>query len=304
MKTKSNLASLNWLHISTFFLLSTIIIAACDKVETPYLVKVENTDTMACPAPQFPEVSNHVKRVLLEDYTGHTCVNCPRAAVTARDIKQQYGDQVVLMAVHAGGFAEPQSSGNFTYDFLTAAGNAWDDEFKISAVGNPNGLVNRRKISNTFVIPPAGWSGAVATMALEAPQLDIQVINEYTPSEHKLCTHIQTQLLQTLDKNLKLIVALTEDSIVAPQKNLDIEVGPIPVIMDYVHMHVLRGTITSTWGSSIATSGISNPTIVTKSYRFELKDNWIPKNCRVVAFVYDADTFEVLQAAEAEVIGE
>jgi len=303
MTTKTNIAGMQRFCIVAFLLLTAGFFAACNKIDGPYVIKSENTDTVACPAPQFPEVTNHVKRVLLEDYTGHTCVNCPRAAVIAHDLKEDYGDQLVVMAVHAGGFAKAFTAGDFTYDFQTTAGTAWDTEFGISAVGNPNGMINRRKINNTFVISPSAWSGAVAEMVAETPMLDIQVINEYAPGDDKLCTHVQTQFLQTIDKNLKLIVALTEDSIVAPQKNNDPTVGVTPEIINYVHMHVLRGTITSTWGSSVAKAGISNPPSVIKSYRYQLTDNIVPKNCRVIAFVYDADTYEVLQAAESAITG-
>jgi hypothetical protein len=302
MITKNNLSGRKCFRFIVFLSLTVFLFIACNKSEEPYRTIINNADTIACPVPVFPEVIKHVKRVLLEDYTGHICVNCPRAAVTARELKSEYGNKLVVMAVHAGGFAKAFASGDFTYDFQTPAGTAWDAQFSISAVGNPNGMVNRRKINNTFVISPGDWGSNISAMAAETPLLDIQVINEFTPDENKLCTHIQTQFLQSVDKNLKLIVALTEDSIVAPQKNNDPAVGVTPVIFDYVHMHVLRGTITSTWGSTIATIGTENPTSVINSYRYLLTDNIVPKNCRVVAFVYDVDTYEVLQAAEADLI--
>jgi hypothetical protein len=304
MITKRNITSMRIFSLAAFVSLTLLLFCSCDKLEEPFLIQAENVDTVACPAPEFPVLTNHIKRILLEDYTGHICVNCPRAALTARDLKEEYGDQLVLMAIHAGGFAKPFASGNYTYDFQTPAGTLWDDEFNISAVGNPNGMVNRRKFNNTFIVGPSEWSGKVASMAAETPILDIQVINEYTPGEKKLCTHIQTEFLQTVDKDLKLVVAITEDSIVAAQKNNDPLVGTTPEILDYVHMHVLRGTITTAWGSTIASSGVANQTSIIKSYRYLIPDKVVPKNCRVIAFVYDNDTKEVLQAAEAEVISE
>jgi len=304
MKKRINITTYRWFALMICISIASGLFQACDKIDGPYLVKVESSDTLSCPPPEFPNVIDDTKRVLLEDYTGHTCVNCPSAAIIARNLKAQYGDKLVVMAVHAGGFAQPQSNTVFTYNFLTAAGTAWDTKFGISKIGNPNGMVNRRKINNTVVLGTSAWSGAVAEMTAEAALLDVKIINEYSSGENKLCTHIQTKFLQAIDKNLKLIVALTEDSIVAPQKNLNSEIGPVPVITNYVHMHVLRGAITSTMGTPISSIGVENSTPVVKSYRYTIKDNWVPKNCRVVAFVYDADTDEVLQAAEAAVISE
>jgi hypothetical protein len=304
MITKNNKPVLQWLLLAPLLSLIVLLFAACDKIAEPYRAKVivENTDTVACPVPGFSDVTTYVKRVLLEDYTGHTCVNCPRAAIIARDLKEAYGDQVIIMAVHAGDFAKPFASGNYTYDFRTPAGTEWDTFFGIGAVGNPNGMVNRRKTGSTYVVNPPDWGATVSTLLAEEALVDIKVVNDYTPGEQKLCTHIRMQFRQAINKNLKLILAITEDSIVAPQKNNDPLVGATPEILNYTHMHVLRGTITSTWGVAIASTGSVYPVSVIKSYRSEFNPDWIPENCRVVAFVYDADTREVLQASEAKVI--
>ena len=293
MKTNYNIAPLRWIRIMAFLPLTISLLASCDKIEDPYLVQTDISDTTT---------TTHVKRVLLEDYTGHLCVNCPGAAITAQNLKEQYGDKLVVIAVHAGFFATAYSSGNYTYDFTTPAGTAWDTDFGISAVGNPNGMVNRRKFDNTYVISPSGWTGAVGMMVSEAPRLDIQVVNTYNPGDRKLNVTVNTQFLETIDRNLKLIVAITEDSIVAPQKNIDPLAGDTPEIIDYVHMHALRGTITNTWGTAIAAFGTVNPASISNSFVYTLADNWIPANCRVVAFVYDVDTKEVLQAAEKKVV--
>ena len=50
-----------------------------------------------------------VKNVLIEEYTGVQCVNCPAGAALIDGMKQQYGSRLVPIAVHAGGFAFPIS---------------------------------------------------------------------------------------------------------------------------------------------------------------------------------------------------
>ncbi len=276
-------------------------LGACDKIDEPYTDTIEKPDTAACPVPEFPAVTVLKKRVLLEDYTGHTCVNCPAAAVLAHNLKETHGDQLVIIAVHAGYFAKPATGGDFIYDFRTETGTAWDDFFKIGLVGNPNGMVNRIGYPNNHVTSPAGWGGAVTNALAQAPLVDLQMINSYDSIERKLCTHIKTRFVTTIDKNLKLVVVLTENGIVKPQKNNDPGVGNVPDILDYVHNHVLRTSITSAWGSTIATVGTANPESLIKTYKYFLDEEYVPENCAVVAFVYDDDTKEVLQAVEADV---
>lgn len=292
-------------NIKTLFastlLLAFAFFAACDKIDEPFVKQTGGViDTAACPVPEFPEVTTLVKRVLLEDYTGHGCVNCPVAAIIAHDLKQQHGEQLVLLAVHAGFFAQTTTA--FPYDFRTETGTTWDQTFGIGNAGNPNGMVNRIGLPNNHIVAPSGWGGAVSTALDTQPLVDLQMINEYDPDERKLCTHIKTRFVNDIDKNLKLVVVLTESEIVQPQKNNDPLAGPTPIIADYKHNHVLRATINSTWGSSVAVLGTANPESLVKSYMYILEEEFVPENCTVVAFVYDEETREVLQAIEVEVL--
>jgi hypothetical protein len=292
---------LKFLIASTLFIAFAFIVS-CDKIEEPFVKQTGSVDTAACPVPEFPAVTTVLKRVLLEDYTGHTCVNCPRAALIAHDLKQAHGEQLVLVAVHAGFFAKPFASGDFVYDFRTATGTQWDETFGIGNVGNPNGMINRIGFPNNHIISPSGWGAAVVNALASAPLVDLQMINQYDPDERKLCTHIKTRFITEINKNLKLVVVLTENNIIKPQKNNDAEVGTTPVIEDYEHNHVLRAAINSTWGNSVAVEGTVNPESVVKSFKYMLKDEFVPENCSVVAFVYDESTNEVLQALEVPVL--
>lgn len=281
----------------------TWLLNSCDKIDEPYVIKKEVIDTAQCPVPDFPAVTNPVKRVLLEDYTGHTCVNCPRAAVTARELMEQYGEQLVVIAVHAGYFAKPLAA-PFDYDFRTPAGTSWDDFFGIGDVGNPNGMVNRVGYPAQHILSPSAWGNAVANAVTAAPLAELQMISEYDETSSKLCVHTKTTFLQNItNRELKLSVVIVEDSIVQAQKNNDAQVGLTPQINDYVHMHVLRGAVNSAWGEKILEKGTVSGEPVIKSYQTKLEGFNIyemePDHCRVIAFIYDGETYEVLQVTES-----
>lgn len=274
--------------IAGFFFLG-----ACDKIEEPFIKKItiDTTDT-----------NQVIKRVLLEDYTGHNCVNCPKAAKIAHDLKETYGDRLIVLAIHAGGFANPTPGGDFTYDFRTAAGTEYDSYFGISNAGNPNGMVNRKGYPGEHILSPSGWAGSISSALLETPLLDLAIVNQYNNATRALSVNVTTTFLADVDRNLKLIVVLTESGIVKPQRNNDVTVGPVPVIIDYVHSHALRGAISTTWGSAVASTGTSFPTSIVNPFSYNLNSEYVPANCSVVAFVCDDDTKEVLQVVEAAVI--
>ncbi len=284
------------------------LLVSCDKVDAPYVIRNAPVDTAACPVPEFPAVTAHFKHVLLEDYTGHTCPNCPRAGLIARDLKEQYKDSLVVIAVHAGWFANVNAGDPvWNYDFRTAQGTAWDDFFKVGNLGNPNGMVCRKGYpENKQVAKPSAWADGVKSALTEAPLMDLQLITEYSAADDKLCVHVKTSFPESLTgRGLNLSVVLTEDSIVQAQYNGDATVGTTPYILDYVHMHVMRGAVNGTWGTPVLSKDNTSSAPVINTFQVHFTgfnpNAMVPKNCHVVAFVYDIDTKEVLQAAETAV---
>lgn len=288
------------LSFFTFVAVVLFSFSACDKVEEPYTITLEKADTTACPVPEFPAVTQVKKRVLLEDYTGHTCVNCPEAALIAHNLQTLHGDKLVILSVHAGYFAEPSLSGKYTYDFRTEAGNVWNTFYGI--IANPTGIINRKGYPGNHLISVGAWSGTVSSALSETPVIDLQMINSYDGESRKLCTHVNTRFITNLNLNLKLVVVLSESKIIKPQKNSNAEVGPKPDILDYEHNHVLRRAITLPWGTKVASAGVANPESLIKTFKIILDEEYVPENCSVVAFVYDEATTEVLQVIEMPVM--
>ena len=101
----------------------------------------------------------------------------------------------------------------------------------------------------------------------------------------------------------KLIVCITQDNIISPQKNNDPEIGPTPIDENYVHNHVLRKAINGSWGEILNNGSDVNPDAdYLKTYSQVFTNDWIPKDCHVVAFVYNEETKEVLQVEELGVM--
>ena len=116
-----------------------IIIVSCDVVESPYMT---NPD----PAPNVT-VADTIKKVLIEDFTGHLCPNCPDAATELEAISDAFPGQIIGMAIHVTkSFARPYPASqapNYQYDFRTQWGDEWDNFYGISNVGLPRGMINR-----------------------------------------------------------------------------------------------------------------------------------------------------------------
>jgi len=261
---------------------------ACDKVEPPYKLGID--------------CDLGTKKVLIEDYTGHGCVNCPGAAVIAHDLQEQCEDKIIIMAVHAGYFASTDAFGpDYTYDFNTEAGTTWNDYYSI--VGNPKGMVNRVDGGSGVVTVPEKWSKTVVNELELIADIEVNITNIYDENDSTLTTTVSGEFLAVIDGEFSLVVCITENDIVQPQKNNDAEIGDTPDWLDYVHQHVLRNVLNNAWGQEIASGEVSIGEDYSKTYTQDFKGHdWVPENCHIVAFVYQDSDKSILQVEEAAVV--
>lgn len=265
--------------------IGTVLLPSCDIVEEPFLVPVGGNDTNT-----QDEV---VRKVLLEDYTGQKCPNCPEAAEIGHNLQATYGEQVVIIAIHSGNFAEPDDSGDFTSDFRTSEGTELDQFFGIYQYGYPMGMINRTDYSGFPVVLKDNWQSAVEIQLALEPQADINITNTYNSSTHKLDCSLESEFLEDLDGTYNICVFIIESGIVSPQQT---EGG---VITDYVHEHMLRTSMNGTWGDPVGSNGQAvSGSKLNNSYSLTLPPTWNAENCAVVAYIYNTETLEVLQAEE------
>lgn len=244
----------------------------------------------------------NVRKLLLEDYTGHTCGNCPRAAEALKALECQWGDRVVPMAVHVGFFAFTQNNANGSYatDFRTPEGNDYNTTFGNSAQGLPNGLINRKSYVGQLPQSHTVWAARVAEDLAQPAQAYLSMQNTYSQASRTVNTSIDISILNDLNNGpYSIIVALTEDSIVSWQKDYQLEDENIP---SYVHNHTHRTNFNGTWGAQVGAGNLSAGQVVNVSYSLQLDENWRDAHCNVVAFIYRQDTKEVIQAEYREVI--
>ncbi|MCF8330994.1 MAG: Omp28 family outer membrane lipoprotein [Bacteroidales bacterium] len=276
--------------LTAFF--SLLLFLGCDEIEPPYKENItfNNKDT--------------VRNVVLEDYTGHLCVNCPSAAAEIHDLKQIYGKNMIVIAVHAGFFAQTQSA-PFDYDFTTSAGDAWNNQFNIQS--NPMGIISRVNSGGTYKRNVSEWSFYVDSVINETPGVLMDLSTSYNTSNRKVQIDIEGTALENLSGDYNLSVVITEDSIIKPQKNNDTLLGPTPDIIDYTHMHVLRGAVNGPWGENYFTGPVSKEDpLPQKQYNFQLDAEYKPEHCHIIAFIYrsdnmDGNEYEIIQAAEKRV---
>ena len=284
-------------------------IYSCDVIDPPY---TEPISTSPVDTTGNDSTITRTRKVLLEDYTGHTCGNCPKAADAAEAVVQLYNDRVVVLGVHAGFFSIPvppaplpsgAPQGSYSMDFRTTEGTLWDNpqNFGISTVGNPNGMVNRKTFNGNRVVSYSNWASAVQTILNDSADIGTKIFTGYNSTTRAVNITVRGKFYNAnITNNLKLVVLISESNIITWQTDYAITANNH--VPDYNHKHVLRGTVNGAWGELFASSLTPAGTTLEKNYTYTLNNSLNENNCSVVAFIYDENTWEVLQADEVKIL--
>jgi len=286
--------------ISTILAGAAVVFAmtSCDKLKEPYFIEpiVVKSDTIPLTAEDTLSFDGK-KVVILEDYTGVKCNNCPAAAELAAQLQEQYEPHLIVMGVHPKGSLQ-NPAGGFP-DFRTDIGNEWNNYFNIASY--PNGTVNRQK-----AVGSPDWANAVAAELAEGSddayiRLIVKTRYDEATRELNVTTHAKT--LIDLPSALTLTTCIMEDNIKGKQ------VKPTGIDTAYVHRHVFRGTADgTTWGSAISDnpSEISSDIITAgsnfiRTMKFTVDETFNADQLYIVAFISRSDNHYVFQAAEKKV---
>jgi hypothetical protein len=246
------------------------------------------------------------RRALLEEFTGHHCNNCPAAHAAAAQLHDFYGDDLILVNLHAAAnfnssFIAPQSNpdGSYATDFRTSEGQAYATNYAVTFL--PSGMVNRTPYDNVTVLSSANWGSAVDAIVNEDALVNVWIDDlAHDAGTNTVSATVKVALLADISSEHKLTVYLTEDHVIDWQYNS--LVAP-PDVEFYDHRHVFRKTLDGAWGRVAVASSASVGDTLTFSYvDVPMDPAWDPANCALVAYVYEASSNEVLQAAEREFV--
>jgi hypothetical protein len=240
--------------------------------------------------------------VLIEEFTGSSCTNCPAGHVAVANILSTNPGRVIAVAYHTfngGKIFEPVSEGEHKshYDFRNT--EATDIGTNIyNGVGSiPVGGVDRTVVGGTRQLNRTEWAGQVDARLPVATPVNLHLTSVYNSGNNEVTVTVKVVYTGTVSKKNNLTIEVIENGII------DAQAYPDRVDMEYVHTHLLRKLLTPLYyGVSIPDDvmGKVPGRVYEYTYTFEPDAAWNMDNCQVVAFVAnneDTDK-EVLQAIE------
>lgn len=277
------------------FFIATSFLYSCDQVEVTnrYIeVPTNQPDSVSDSLPDSVMVFE--RTVLLEEFTGQTCTNCPDAHRTVAQLINQYGEKLISVAIHSGSFGIAESSSNANMlGLMQPEGDVYANFWGVKTY--PSGVVNRRG----GVLSATEFAGAIYKEMQREADMGIVINAAIDNVDGKQVIKCHVTLESTVDINGKLQLWVTESNIKAVQ----IDNGKL--VSDYEHNHVYRACIKASdnqdaWGEDVA---IKENIPMSFDRQIAVKDNWKAENLSVVAFVYN-DKDGVMQAAECKLCPE
>ncbi|MCU0361083.1 MAG: Omp28-related outer membrane protein [Bacteroidia bacterium] len=236
------------------------------------------------------------KKAVLEEFTGVNCTWCPAGHVIANNIKAADPNNVILINIHSGAFANVNPGDP---DFKTPEGNAIDAMPGMGITGYPAGTMNREVLSGSVMAGSRSlWTGWANT--IKGQSADCNVALQGTLDVQTRVLTIDVEVYYTANSPAatnSLNVFLLESKIPGPQINgSNVNLSNYNPDGTYNHNHVLRKAITPTFGMTIPTTTMG--TLFTAQLTYTIPATYgavnkttIPQlgNLEIVAFVAESD---------------
>lgn len=253
-------------------------------IDTTY---VSSTDTT-------PETKN----ILIEDYTGVQCPNCPTAAKIAEEIADENPGRVVILAIHANDlFGEPFPESK--EDYRIEEGQELYDFF--GQKPQPAGDVDRFLFPNEdeVMVIYNKWKQYANQRLNASTPVNLELTKSFDSTSSDLVIKVKLHYTEEVNERQFISICLTQSNII------DYQINETEKIPDYEHDHVLRHFITPAKGYKLA-DDVEKNRIFIKEFRIKLDDIrgdlWVYEDMGITAFAHTmVDNFTVYQTKEIRV---
>ena len=242
----------------------------------------------------FVSTNPENKNIILEVFTGIRCNICPSGHQIAQQLHDANPNDVFLINIHTGQFANPLGPGT---DFNTAFGPLLAGQAGI--VGVPAGTVNRHQFSMSqgggTAMGKSDWASASSQILTELSPVNVGIQSTIDMATNTLIVDVEVYYTGTQNVTSNMLnIVVVQNNIEGPQYGA----GQLHSI--YNHNNMLRHMITGTWGEQIL--NINQNTLYSNQYSWTMPDYiqdviFDPANISVIAFVSEGNQ-EILSGTE------
>ena len=231
------------------------------------------------------------QKILIEEFTGVRCVQCPAGSDEIQNLLGIHGSQLIAVSIHAGFFSNPYLQSRENYRI--PEGESLNDFLDFPSAF-PSASINRKLFQNEndLQLGRNSWGGLIQQEKARKSPLALDLQLDYDAGTRQLKTTATIQAAEVLEGTYRYSVMVVENNIV------DYQLTPDSIRHDYVHKHVLRDMMTPFNGEAIEVAFTAGSTL-TREHQMVLPVTWVADEVSVVVMVHqDSPGREVIQVEE------
>jgi len=246
------------------------------------------------------------RNVMIEEFTGVTCPNCPAGHTILESIQHTDTGRVVIAGLYMNGL--PQTSpvpGLTKQDFRTVAATDIGKDVYPGVSSLPSAGIDRVNYSPSsglagMILDRSIWGSTTDTRLSVPTEVNLYLTSSYDTGSKNVSIIFKAAFTKTLNEKVQINIGIIESNIIEAQSD------GIRVDTFYTQNHVFRAMITSpNTGQPTLDSLPSKEAgrVIQSQFTYKITDPlWVPSNCQVIAFMTDS-TQQVMQAVETPLMG-
>jgi len=224
------------------------------------------------------------KNVIIEEFTGVNCPNCPQGHQVAAQILEDNPGRVWVVAFHPynSSYTTP---GAGQPDFRR---HHPDSLYMIPYCGSsrfmPSAYINRRIYAGERIQSRTVWANYTNQMLIEASPVNVGLATTYDETTKQLDILVEIYYTADMTDLNTLNVLFSESGMVAYQSGGS---------ANYIHKHVFRESFTAQWGDLI-TESTNQGSFIQKTFTFDNSaEEYDMEECEILAYIvkYDGDIY-------------
>lgn len=244
------------------------------------------------------EVSN--KNVLIEEFTGIYCGNCPAGHKVVNEICSEYPGRIIPINIHCTEYANDTYTTKYGNNIAALSG----------LTGVPSAAINRHLFSGESAIAVGRGNFRKCSQEImnQAAPLNIAAKAVIDKASRHMSVAVRMYYTENSAKaKNKINIAILQDNVYGQQSNMNNNPDQV-VNGKYRHMHMLRDLILGQWGKE--SSPTKAGTEIYQRYEYDIPEKLgspnaikaVLEDLSVVVFVTESTNMEVLNCCKAEVI--
>jgi hypothetical protein len=269
-----------------------VLFCSCKEVPPPIRFSDRTAIDTTYVLTTVPAAEPH--NVLVEDFTGPSCSNCPNAKSNYLDPwVRDFPGRVNVIAIHVRDYSQANPVKGAKYDFRDSIGTIIQNSVFSPIFAMPIAGVDRMPYGNAsqgskFQILKESWGSSITAQLAQKDSINLALSSTYNPVSGIADIEVKVTYLYPTTTLHNMTIAITEDSLI------DLQDYPTEVDSFYEFEHVFRGVITDVpYGDSVLTRKIL-PTFPAKEagrvyvrrYSYKPRLDLVVKHLHAVAFVH------------------